>query len=250
MRNTTITKNRDGYGGAGASLWATDDSSLDATLENVRILKNRSANGAGGLLVISPGYDGPGGTVTARLVNCLVVENQGSHEGGGIQVDNVGTPGSTVAVDIIASTITRNSVRGGRFTPGSLQAGGGGIWAFGRGPVLVTLVDTVLSGNRLRGTAIGADLYNFTRPGEPVATGLVVNANHNLLGELIFQGGTLNDLGGNLAGAPALDSSYHLQPGSPLIDTGTCVGAPPADFDGDTRPTGAGCDIGADEATP
>lgn len=40
---------------------------------------------------------------------------------------------------------------------------------------------------------------------------------------------------------------YHLQFGSPMMDAGTGAGAPPDDYDGDLRPTGAGVDIGADE---
>jgi len=40
---------------------------------------------------------------------------------------------------------------------------------------------------------------------------------------------------------------YHLQFGSPAIDSGICTGAPPVDFEGDPRPMGANCDIGADE---
>jgi len=39
-------------------------------------------------------------------------------------------------------------------------------------------------------------------------------------------------------------------PPSPAIDAGTCTGAPPTDFDGDLRPTGTTCDIGADEFVP
>jgi hypothetical protein len=38
--------------------------------------------------------------------------------------------------------------------------------------------------------------------------------------------------------------------GSPAIDTGTCTGAPSPDFEGDPRPTGSGCDMGADEFVP
>ena len=38
--------------------------------------------------------------------------------------------------------------------------------------------------------------------------------------------------------------------GSPLIDAGSCTGAPALDIDGDPRPTGASCDIGADEFVP
>jgi hypothetical protein len=44
-----------------------------------------------------------------------------------------------------------------------------------------------------------------------------------------------------------LQGDYHLQAGSPAIDTGTAMGAPLFDFDGDPRPQGCGIDIGADE---
>ena len=37
---------------------------------------------------------------------------------------------------------------------------------------------------------------------------------------------------------------YHLQAGSPAIDAGTNVGAPPIDYDGKPRPQGKGYDIG------
>jgi hypothetical protein len=66
----------------------------------------------------------------------------------------------------------------------------------------------------------------------------------------VLHGGTWNDLGGNLATAPLLSSHYELRAGSPLIDAGTCAGAPPSDFEGDPRPSGATCDIGADELAP
>ena len=40
---------------------------------------------------------------------------------------------------------------------------------------------------------------------------------------------------------------YHIQPGSPAEDAGTADGAPDHDFEYDTRPVGAGFDIGVDE---
>ncbi|MCP4424931.1 MAG: hypothetical protein GY803_10590 [Chloroflexi bacterium] len=42
-------------------------------------------------------------------------------------------------------------------------------------------------------------------------------------------------------------ADFHLLPNSPAIDAGTAAGAPGADFDGVTRPQGAGYDIGAHE---
>lgn len=46
---------------------------------------------------------------------------------------------------------------------------------------------------------------------------------------------------------PLLDSTFHLQAGSPVIDKGTPTEAPKYDFDGDARMKGNGIDIGADE---
>ncbi len=45
----------------------------------------------------------------------------------------------------------------------------------------------------------------------------------------------------------AVGGDYHLGDGSPCIDAGTSAGAPGVDFEGDSRPMGAGHDIGADE---
>jgi hypothetical protein len=48
---------------------------------------------------------------------------------------------------------------------------------------------------------------------------------------------------------PLLNVNYHLSSGSPAIDAGVNAGVT-TDIDGDPRPTGAGYDIGADEAQP
>jgi hypothetical protein len=52
----------------------------------------------------------------------------------------------------------------------------------------------------------------------------------------------------NLQANPDIDpATFHLMAGSPCIDTGTATEAPAKDFDGQTRPRGAGYDIGPDE---
>lgn len=45
----------------------------------------------------------------------------------------------------------------------------------------------------------------------------------------------------------AASDDYNLKPGSPAIDKGTTEQAPPNDFNGKTRPQGAGIDLGAYE---
>jgi len=48
-------------------------------------------------------------------------------------------------------------------------------------------------------------------------------------------------------GDPQLDTNYHLAADSPLIDAGFTVSSVTNDYDGGSRPSGAGYDIGADE---
>ena len=64
--------------------------------------------------------------------------------------------------------------------------------------------------------------------------------------------GVYTDVGGNISADPRFVSGRdpHLTVASPAINTGTCTGAPATDFEGDPRPTGAGCDMGADEYVP
>jgi hypothetical protein len=55
---------------------------------------------------------------------------------------------------------------------------------------------------------------------------------------------------GNLVRDPGFVAAFgdvHLASGSACIDRGTTIGLPPNDYDGDSRPLGAGPDIGADE---
>ena len=69
--------------------------------------------------------------------------------------------------------------------------------------------------------------------------------------DILDQSGPVTDLGGNISANPLFGvGDIHLRAGSPCIDTGTCTGAPTTDFEGDPRPTGASCDIGADEFVP
>jgi len=60
----------------------------------------------------------------------------------------------------------------------------------------------------------------------------------------------VTDLGGNISDPVFVFGDIHLSARSPCIDAGTCTGAPTTDFEGDPRPIGAGCDIGADELVP
>jgi len=70
-----------------------------------------------------------------------------------------------------------------------------------------------------------------------VVPGTVVTVDHSDLGDA---SGTYNELGGSVSVDPSFLNrrNEHLTASSPLIDAGSCAGAPATDFDGDTRPTG------------
>ena len=253
MSNTVVTRNRDDYGGAGLSLWALDNSSLDVTLDTVQVTHNKSAitGTGGGVLVFAAPYSGEPSAITFRLSNSLVAQNATWGGGGGLLLSNFGSGGTTFDAAIVSSTITRNSTRNAAKCPnGCLHLGGGGIYAIATaGPIQLGMTDTILYGNRLFGLGSGVDFFENTIVGNngPSPTMLTIDADHDDIGDIVLQGGTFNDLGGNVSTDPKLNRAYEFEAGSPLIDAGTCTGVPSTDFVGDPRPSGTGCDIGADE---
>jgi hypothetical protein len=100
----------------------------------------------------------------------------------------------------------------------------------------VDLTNVILWRN---GAVAGSDLE--------LQDGAVANVDHDDIGQ---SSGTVNDLGGNVSVDPRLVGGFELSSTSPLIDAGTCTGAPSTDIEGDPRPSGPGCDIGADEFVP
>ena len=76
-----------------------------------------------------------------------------------------------------------------------------------------------------------------------------------IYGDSTYTSSNIDKFGtGNIYGNPlflktawGIEGDYHLSNGSPGIDKGTSDGAPPIDLDGNTRPIGAGIDIGCYE---
>ncbi|MGO9246038.1 MAG: choice-of-anchor Q domain-containing protein [Verrucomicrobiia bacterium] len=212
----TVSGGEGGTGGSGGGI------SGGGTLINCTVYGNSTGSGGDG----GPGYEtvnggnggngGSGGGISGAgtLVNCTISSNsvaQGGSAGGGYGVANNGNPGS----------------------PGS----GGGI--DGSGQLLNSLIasnSTAGSGPDVSGsfTSLGYNLIGTTDSSSSGfgATGDLLNVNP-LLGPLTDNGG------------PTFTCA--LLPGSPAIDAGTCVGAPPYDQRGVLRPQGAACDIGAFE---
>jgi hypothetical protein len=249
VRNSIVMSNRDEYGGAGLSLWALDASFLSVTLDTVSVIKNRAINGgSGGILIFAAPYDGAPSTVSATLTNCVVAGNRSLDVAGGIGISNKGSLDSTVSVTLESSTVTKNILRSpAKLAPGSNVPGGGGIFIIATaGPANVTFRNSIVWGNVITGAGIGADVWESVQSG---TSQLVLDTEHNDLGDVVVEG-TVNDGGGNIDADPDLDRHYRLAPGSPAIDAGTCTGAPATDVDGDPRPSGPGCDLGADELVP
>ena len=187
-----------------------DASNGNLTLTDVTITGNRS-----GILLL-------GGNAT--VTNSIVARNRGQ----GIVATS---PAFAPNLQVVNSTIQRNRSRCGGACAAGLQADD---------TATVDLLNTIVWDNRARAGAAD-DLL--------VAPGAVVSVDHSDLGDV---SGTYADLGGNVSVDPEFLNrrNEHLTAASPLIDAGTCTGAPATDIDGDVRPTGAGCDIGADEFVP
>jgi len=265
--------------GGGLAAFAEDGGTIQLTVRRTTVTASQSDDSAGGILVLGNGFGGgDGGTVTATLdrvtvtrnkapyfagvgiqsiggtttashvtvsiVNSVIAGNHVEYDGGGVGVSAYYT-GSTSDVSVLNSTITGNRSLGR--VPEYVEAvGGGGISvASNDSPLTVNLTNVILWGNRAP-TGTGRDLH-LQMFGPAVPT---VNADHLDLGDTALVSGTVNDLGGNVDVDPGLARDFRLLAGSPLIDAGTCGGAPPSDFEGDPRPSGAGCDIGADEFVP
>ncbi len=162
--------------------------------------------------------DGATGSTNNRIVNnTVVVDNSLNVANGrwGVTLSG-GSTGNTLRNNIIFST---QSFRGAIELAADSQAG------------LVSDYNVVEDrfsvdgGNTATGlsgwqTATGQDLHSISLADVTALNGLFVN---------------------RLAG------DYHLAPASAAIDRGTATGAPSTDYEGQSRPSGAGYDIGADE---
>ena len=165
-----------------------------------------------------------------RVTNSVIARNQG---GGSAAIFAIRFSGECL-LELINSTVTGNEGR----APHGEDAEG----AIVLNEATANITNTILWGNVVVPSDPGADL--------DVGADAVANVGYSDVGASkgVF-GGVVNDLGANVSVDPQL-SGFALAGTSPLIDAGTCTGAPSEDIDGDPRPSGAGCDIGADELVP
>ena len=184
-----------------------------------------------------------------RIENCLIY-GTGDGVGGpspwaGIVIDQVEDPGAYF--EIVNTTVHDNPEREAymmyvQYPPSST-------------PITLVMRNTIVAGGGgpvYIGDAVDftADHCLFHRPEGDVQ----IHANGRDYTAAQIEAGELGP--GNLSRDPLFASpawgaegDYHLQPGSPAIDAGTCEGAPNIDLEYAPRPQGEECDIGAYESS-
>ncbi|MHC4498106.1 MAG: right-handed parallel beta-helix repeat-containing protein [Planctomycetota bacterium] len=244
----TISSNSAGYGGGiYCSSWESNPTITDCVISD-----NRASDGGGIFDCWGP------------ITNCTIIGNSAHHQGGGlcecygpvtdcIITDNIAEEGGGLAR--CASPLT-----GCVISNNTAEDGGGGFSMCYDGPIINCIINDNTAGR------FGGGVLSFNGP--------IINC--TIAGNTaVLQGGGLDSCGGpitncilrdnrpqqiggsasvaysnvqdgwegegNIDAAPvfALDTDYHLMPGSPGIDAGTndpCGGLPPTDKDGVARP--------------
>jgi hypothetical protein len=226
VRRSTISGNRSRLAsGGGVFIGASGNtSSIAAAFDRVRLTDNE-ADYAGAVELLSCGSSSCSALLT--MTNCVLMDNEAE---GSAAIHALGVG---VTLDLTNTTITNNHghTEPEDYPEGALVVGSGAT---------ANLTNTILWGNELLPPSPGTDL---------TLGPATVNLDHSDVGGVDVGPGTVNDLGGNLDVNPGL-AGFALTPGSAVVDAGICAGAPPFDIDGDPRPSGAGCDVGADELVP
>jgi hypothetical protein len=229
IERSTFTKN------FGAALAAPAAASLtDVTIRSSRFVGNRSGFIGGGFVFMGDYLSGPH-PCQLLIENTAFIGNK--------VVQSIGPV--AIFCEPFDGTIRNSTIVNNRVSPGD-----GGIRVIQRihQPQVLNLTNTVSWGNSAAGPGL-AVLVDSQEPNN--ADAVTVNVDHSDVGDIVGPPGwSPNLLAGNINANPLVvkkTKDAHLSLGSPCIDVGSCAGAPATDFDGDPRPGGAGCDIGADE---
>ena len=251
ITNCTISGNSGGKAGGG--IWCHFYTS--PTITNCTITGNSCSQleyfGGGGIYCHL--YSSP------TIANCTISGNVSVRIGGGISCDtssptitnciisdNIAPQGwgAGIFADESYPTITHCTITGNSTTT---DGAGGGFFCNSSFP---TFTNCILWGNS---SPEGPEIWIGQYMEWDLHTTLTVSYSDVQGGEAAayFEpGSTLIWLEGNIDADPLFvgPGDYHLRPGSPCIDAGVDDGVY-TDLDGDTRPYGAGFDLGADEFT-
>jgi hypothetical protein len=195
-------------------------------------IRNNVAQATGGGVYV----DCCGGTAPLIAQN-LIVDNDGGHAGGGVQVESTNAR-------LVNNIVARNQA-----------TKGAGVWLGGAAshPVDAALTHNTLVAHPAGGEGVWVDAYVTATLVNDLLTGYTIGitntapasstllADHNLFWNvsdpIVGTNAVLAD--------PLLDATDHLTAGSPARDAGAAVDVS-SDIEGDPRPVGA-YDIGADE---
>ena len=211
---------------------------------NGKTISVRSANGAGvtmidgsasGTVVTFNQYEGSG-----SVLDGFTIKNGNTDYGGGIYCEDS------------SPTITKCTITG------NTADYGGGIFCTYSSPTITNCTIT-------KNTASydGGGIYYSYSSSPKVKNTILWGDTAGSGKEISLYGGTnitvtYSDVEGGWTGTGNINANplfvgncnYHLKAGSPCINKGTATGAPTSDIDGDSRPQGAGYDIGSDEYKP
>ena len=223
------------------------------TVTNCSFYDNSAAYWGGGMY--NTDYSSP------TLESCTFSENTAS-KGGGMYTGINSSPGlinctfsgnsATMGGGMFNTAFSSGTVTNCIFSENSASLGGG----INNDHASQTLTNCTFSGNS---AVLGGGMYNESSSSPTVTNNIlwgdspseIYNASSSSpsVAYSDIQGGFTGT--GNIDADPkfvdAANEDYHLQQGSPCIDTGTPSGAPATDLEGNPRPQGAGYDMGAYE---
>jgi hypothetical protein len=226
LSHSTFEDNSAANGDGGAAFSGGPASIANSTF------RTNASGGDGGALFISG---------TLHLSNSLLIDNV-AHEGGGLY--------QAAGDGLVVNTLFARNV--------ALDAAGMAMHLLPTGTLQI-LYTTVAAPQLSNGDAIRIDSGNVVIKNTLVTShtiglsrfgGSVFEDNNLFFGNSIAKFGTTTGGTHDTSGDPAFvnptGDNYHVSVNSAALDAGTDVGVS-ADFDGQTRPQGAGFDIGFDE---
>jgi parallel beta-helix repeat protein len=218
-------KNGSAVYGGGIACWY----SSSPTIADCIITGNMATTAGGGIACMH--------SSSPTISRCIVSGNTGGSWGGGILCLDSSSPTITNCL------ITANEVLGA-------GNGGGGIDCWQSSSPLI--VNSTISGNIV--SQYGGGLFCHDTSTTTVKNSIIWGNTPNQI-QGFPSTVTYSDIQGGYSGQGNIDvnplfvgnDDYHLAANSPCIDTGTSNGAPDTDIDGNSRPMGAGYDMGAYE---
>ena len=233
LSRNTITNNQAIWGGG---IWVRDGSPV---LRHNTIISNYASNYGGGVYII-------GGVASPTLSSNHILSNTAMN-GGGVFIDDYSSP--ILNNNVIAWNLGASN--------------GGGLYIdFLSTPTIAN--NTIVENNRGPWWA-NEGIFLFNSPSPTLVNNIIVSHSYGIRGTPPTSTIDYNDVWECTvtcyAGVPpgphdvSFDphfvdraaGDYHLRCDSPVVDRSTHAAAPPADFDGDPRPTHSGVDMGADE---